>query len=97
MRAERARASFASENLAEYLNGGKAILERRHGLASKVLWLDFGKGGGHCSLHRQRRYFCRSRLVAQLEKTTWGDKSQRYFLTREQEYVEGLKAAMGIW
>ncbi|KAK9847424.1 hypothetical protein WJX84_002360 [Apatococcus fuscideae] len=67
MRAERARASFASENLAEYLNGGKAILERR------------------------------SRLVAQLEKTTWGDKSQRYFLTREQEYVEGLKAAMGIW
>ena len=27
----------------------------------------------------------------------WGDKTRRYFLTRPEEYREGLKAALGIW
>ncbi|KAK9833196.1 hypothetical protein WJX74_009804 [Apatococcus lobatus] len=67
MRAERARASFASRNVAEALNGGKEVLEKR------------------------------SRMVAQLEKLPWGQKSQRAFLSREQEYVQALRAAMGIW
>jgi len=32
-----------------------------------------------------------------LEATPWADKSRRYFLTREEEYVGGLRAALGIW
>lgn len=32
-----------------------------------------------------------------LSKTSWGDKSRRYFLNREEEYVGALKAALGIW
>ena len=39
----------------------------------------------------------RARLVKLLEAQPWGDKSQRYFLTREQEYVGGLQAGVGIW
>lgn len=27
----------------------------------------------------------------------WGDKTTRYFLTREQEYVKALQSAIGIW
>ena len=32
-----------------------------------------------------------------LERQPFGDKSQRYYLTRQEEYTEGLKAAVGIW
>jgi hypothetical protein len=39
----------------------------------------------------------RAELVKLLEAQPWGDKSHRYFLTREQEYVGGLEAAVGIW
>lgn len=39
----------------------------------------------------------RERLAKLLAAQPWGDKSDRYFLTREQEYVKGLEAAVGIW
>lgn len=39
----------------------------------------------------------RLELVEALSKTSWGDKSKRHFLTREQEYVQALQAALGIW
>lgn len=65
--AERKRARFDSEEVAEYLNGGKERLQRTRYLSEKI------------------------------SKTDWGDKSRRYHLTREQEYVGGLKAATGIW
>ncbi|KAG2435906.1 hypothetical protein HXX76_007101 [Chlamydomonas incerta] len=37
------------------------------------------------------------KLAEMLSNTSWGDKSRRYFLTREEEYVGALKAALGIW
>jgi len=39
----------------------------------------------------------RAQFIEILQKTSWGDKSRRHFLTREEEYVGGLKAALGIW
>ena len=47
--------------------------------------------GGKDALER------RARLTQLLESQPWGDKSQRYFLNREQEYVGGLQAGVGIW
>jgi hypothetical protein len=35
--------------------------------------------------------------VQLLQSQPWGDKTHRYFLTREQEYVAGLKAMVGMW
>ena len=39
----------------------------------------------------------RASLAAHLESQPWGDKSQRPFLSREEEYVGALRAALGIW
>ena len=39
----------------------------------------------------------RAELARALADTEWGDKSRRYFLTREEEHVGGLKAATAIW
>ena len=39
----------------------------------------------------------RASRAAPLEAQPWGDKSSRPFLSREQEYVAALKAALGIW
>jgi acyl-CoA oxidase len=39
----------------------------------------------------------RHELAEQLSKLPWADKSRRYFLGREEEYVGGLKAALGVW
>jgi hypothetical protein len=39
----------------------------------------------------------RAHLAKVLAAQPWGDKSQRYFLTREQEYVQGLETSVGIW
>ena len=44
-----------------------------------------------------QRLACRERLANLLEQQTWGDKTNRYFLTRNEEYTESLKAAVGIW
>ena len=40
---------------------------------------------------------CSAQFVAMLQKSDWGSKSRRHFLTREEEYTEGLRAALGIW
>ena len=39
----------------------------------------------------------RAELAQALAETDWGDKSKRYFLSREEEHVGGLKAATAIW
>lgn len=39
----------------------------------------------------------RAELVELLASQPWGDKSQRYFLNRDGEYVGGLQGAVGIW
>ncbi|GAB4820390.1 hypothetical protein N2152v2_007436 [Parachlorella kessleri] len=39
----------------------------------------------------------KERLAKLLEQQTWGDKTNRYFLTRNEEYTDSLKAAVGIW
>lgn len=49
-------------------------------------------------LHGGREKLERRQLFAEaMSKTSWGDKSRRNFLTREEEYVGGLKGALGIW
>jgi acyl-CoA oxidase len=47
--------------------------------------------GGPAKLARRRE------LADQLSRLPWADKSRRYFLTREEEYVGGLRAALGVW
>eukprot|EP00879_Flechtneria_rotunda_P021197 GHRR01022330.1.p1 GENE.GHRR01022330.1~~GHRR01022330.1.p1 ORF type:complete len:634 (+),score=214.56 GHRR01022330.1:589-2490(+) len=32
-----------------------------------------------------------------MAQTPWGNKSSQYFYTREEEYVHGLRCALGIW
>ena len=32
-----------------------------------------------------------------MSETSWGDKSRRHFLNREEEYVHALQGALGIW
>jgi acyl-CoA oxidase len=66
-RDERAKATFNSDELAAFMNGGADRLEQKE------------------------------RLTKLLLSQPWGDKSSRYFLTRDQEYVQGLQAAVGIW
>lgn len=39
---------------------------------------------------------CRAELVELLSSQPWGDKSQRYFLNREQEYIGGLQVGAGV-
>ena len=39
----------------------------------------------------------RAELTKLLASQPWGDKSDRFFLTRDQEYVKGLQNAVGIW
>lgn len=47
--------------------------------------------GGAAKLARRRE------LADQLSALPWADKSRRYFLGREEEYVGGLRAALGVW
>jgi hypothetical protein len=39
----------------------------------------------------------RAKFADFLSKQPWGDKSNQYFYTREEEYVHGLRCALGIW
>ena len=64
---ERQRASFSSDNLCEYMQGGKDVITRR------------------------------KELIDLLTTEPWGDKSRRNFLDRREEYVAGLRGAVGIW
>jgi acyl-CoA oxidase len=57
--------------------------------------MDLVQGRG--TLTRRTTRFCRDRLAAELEQMPWSSKERRYFLTREEEYVGGIRAAMQIW
>ena len=59
-----------------------------------------------CTIRERHHYACtvfeklcmfRAELAQALAETDWGDKSKRYFLSREEEHVGGLKAATAIW
>jgi len=67
------------------------IATERRSATFDVDELKYYLSGGRQNYDKKVR-FCE--LVA---KTDWGDKSQRYFISREQEYIDGLKAAFGIW
>ncbi|KAG2488798.1 hypothetical protein HYH03_012598 [Edaphochlamys debaryana] len=53
--------------------------------------LTYAMNGGKDKLEKRMRF------ADILDKTEWGNKANRYFLSREEEYVGGLKAALGIW
>lgn len=39
----------------------------------------------------------KERFAKELGQTPWGNKSRRHFLSREEEYVAGLRGGVGIW
>ena len=39
----------------------------------------------------------RAELIELLKRQPWGDKTRRYFYSREEEHVEGLRGALGLW
>jgi acyl-CoA oxidase len=87
--AERQRASFDGTSLMRHLNGGQEKLDKRCGLRLVL--------APHAVPHGDDRDPRRAKLAEALSKTSWGDKSKRHYLTREQEYVQALQAALGIW
>ena len=40
---------------------------------------------------------CREKLLKILESQPWGKKSKRYFYSRNEEYVNALRAGLGLW
>ncbi|KXZ49049.1 hypothetical protein GPECTOR_23g135 [Gonium pectorale] len=67
------------------------LAQERKRATFDVQELSYALNGGKEMLDKKHRF------AEILAKTTWGDKSRRYFLTREEEYVGGLRAALGIW
>lgn len=39
----------------------------------------------------------RAHFARVLADTPWASKANQYFHTREEEYVHGLRCALGIW
>lgn len=39
----------------------------------------------------------RHQFAEAMSKSSWGDKSRRYFLSHEEEYVEALRGILGVW
>lgn len=64
---ERKKATFDSDEMCYYINGGKENVERQR------------------------------ELIELMSKHQWADKSKRYSWTREEEYVNALRGAIGIW
>lgn len=55
-----------------------------------------------CSMHSVQLggagcFSCRAQFAEVLSKTPWASKTNQYFHTREEEYVHGLRCALGIW
>ncbi|EFJ46884.1 hypothetical protein VOLCADRAFT_92640 [Volvox carteri f. nagariensis] len=69
----------------------KDLEEERRKATFNVQELAYVLNGGKELLEKKQRF------AEILSKTPWGDKSRRYFLGREEEYVGGLRAALGIW
>ena len=98
MRDERARASFQSDNLAAFMNGGKV-----GGLLSVHTWSSLtGDGIPHPSKHllahpSQAQLEKRKELIRRMQSERWGDKSQMAFRSREEEHIAGLEGAIGIF
>lgn len=47
--------------------------------------------------HQRHRQLRRAQFAEFLSKQPWADKDRQYFYTREEEYVHGLRCALGIW
>lgn len=56
-----------------------------------------GSSSSSSTTHPARLACCRAKFAEFLSKQPWGDKSNQYFYTREEEYVHGLRCALGIW
>lgn len=87
MRNERRRATFSVDELTAFMNGGEGpeILGPNAPGPQRPLF-----STGRDKLRRKRE------LSELLQMQPWADKSRRYFWTREEEYVNCLKAAFGI-
>jgi acyl-CoA oxidase len=109
--AERQRASFDPLPLTYALNGGKERVERRcaalrcfrgRGLVLLGTWKPPrapARTRTRTNLSPISKLITKNsaELARMLAATPWGDKSRRYFLTREEEYVGGLRAALAAW
>ncbi len=104
--AERRRATFSVDEVALLLNGSSEAIAKRCGKGvcwgaqgevddedCVTLWA-WSKGCALCWLQSPRR---RERFAELLQRTSWGNKDNRYFLSREEEYEAGLRVAFGIW
>lgn len=104
---ERKRASFDSNDLLHFLCGGKDKVDRRcvppcTAGAARCIACHAKRADGIACARGARPPpcsppLCRAQFAAMLQRTSWGDKSRRYFLSREEEYTEALRAALGIW
>ncbi len=92
MRAERAKATFDAHQLACLLHGGQDKLDAMYVFCCCICFLSHINS----TLNHTAPYY-RQRLSNKLQTLDWGRKDGRYFLTREEEYVGGLRAAFGIW
>ena len=95
MRAERARASFDSQELANHLNEGADKLRRRWGARAPPRAPQQALAQSASPPRRPRT--CRKELIQFLHSQPWADKGSRYHWTRKEEYVNGLKGILGVW
>mmetsp|Transcript_25494 Transcript_25494/g.55452 ORF Transcript_25494/g.55452 Transcript_25494/m.55452 type:complete len:695 (+) Transcript_25494:125-2209(+) len=77
--------------LASHVEPTDDIKAERQRATFDVKELSYALNGGKEILEKRSRY------AKELSQTSWGDKSRRYFLSHEEEYVEALKGALGIW
>lgn len=68
-----------------------AAAERRKATFCSTNLSEYMVSGGKERIRRRKE------LIRMLQSHPWGDKSQRYFYTREEEHVAGLRGAVGIW
>nr|AWK67839.1 ACOX [Dunaliella tertiolecta] len=67
------------------------IIAERSRATFDALQMCYALNGGKDKIQR------RAQLVEALKRTSWGNKERRHFMTREEEYVEALRASFGIW
>ncbi len=103
MVAERERASFDSRALSVHLNGGPAKVKRKCVAACNAPTPPRPPGDPLVShpitpvLLSTGAPASRAELLEYLATQPWADKSKRYFQSRTEEYVNGLRTALGIW
>eukprot|EP00775_Hariotina_reticulata_P005807 gene5808-6047_t len=67
------------------------IINERKRASFGIQELQYYLNGGKEKVER------RAQFAEVLAKTPWASKANQYFYTREEEYVHGLRCALGIW